>query len=139
MMTEVNWLQLIIPAFAAVTGYLVRYYLDRMKEAEERRFADKREHYRNLILCLKSLREGNTEHLELLWFEYSFMWLHAPDAVIHSANELLRELRNEKTPLKDIAPLIGNLLMLMRRDMGFKRSRLSSVDFEGRLDEFSNE
>ena len=64
-----NWLQLV--SAGAGAGNLLKFYLDRRKAAEERAFVDKREHYRNLLLCLKSLREGKSEHRELLWFEYS--------------------------------------------------------------------
>jgi len=129
---DVNWPQIVSLAFGGLGGYFLKFYLDRKKEAEERKFEDKREHYRNLILCLKSLREGKTQHLEMLWFEYSFLWLYASDAVINSANNLMREIHREMKSFKDIIPLIGDLLIEMRRDIGFSRTSLSSQDYEGK-------
>lgn len=90
-----DWLKLLSAAFGAAAGYLLKFYLDKRKAAEERSFADKRDHYRNLLLCLKSLREGNSEHMDMLWYEYSFPWLHAPDSVIKAANALVTRLKDE--------------------------------------------
>ena len=128
-----NWLQLLSAAFGAVAGYLLKFYLDRRKAAEERSFADKRNHYRNLILCLKSLREGKSENTELLWFEYSFLWLHAPDSVIKSANTLLTKVKEVEVKAEDLAPFVGDLLLQIRRDMGFPRTSLLQTDFKGKL------
>jgi hypothetical protein len=110
-------------------GYLLKDYLDRRKEAEIRRVADKRDHYHKVILCLKSLAEGRRDNDELLRFEYSFLWLYAPDAVINSFNHLLRRLSSESgTP--PVASEIGELILAMRRDLGFKCTRLSASEFE---------
>jgi len=57
----VSWPELFSLAFGGAAGYLLKFYLDRRNAEEERAFADKREHYRNLLLCLKSLREGKAE------------------------------------------------------------------------------
>jgi hypothetical protein len=127
-----NWPQLLIAALGAVAGYLLKFYLDRRGAQEERAFADKRDHYRNLLLCLKSLREGNSEHAELLWFEYSFLWLHAPDSVIKSANALLAKVKEGSGKADELAPFIGELLLEIRRDMGFSRTSLLQTDFKGR-------
>jgi hypothetical protein len=84
------------PSLWGVGGYFVKYYLDKKSESETRAFKDKREHYRNLILCLKSLREGKSEHIDLFFFEYSFIWLYAPDNVIRSANKLVEKLKTSR-------------------------------------------
>ena len=89
----------------AVVGALLTFYLDRRKAAEERAFADKREHYRTLLLCLKSLREGESKHTELLWFEYSFLWLHAPDSVIKSANALVAKVKEGSGKADELAQI----------------------------------
>lgn len=128
-----NWLQLLSAAFGAVAGYLLKFYLDRRKAAEERAFADKREHYRNLLLCLKSLREGKSEHTEMLWYEYSFLWLHAPDSVIKSANALMAKVKEGSGNTEELAPFVGELLLQIRRDMGFPKTSLLQTDFKGRL------
>ncbi len=128
-----NWLQLLSAAFGAVAGYLLKFYLDRRKAAEERAFADKRDHYRNLLLCLKSLREGKSENTELLWFEYSFLWLHAPDLVIKSANALVAKVKEGSVKAEELAPFVGDLLLQVRRDMGFPKTSLVQTDFKGRL------
>lgn len=130
-----NWLQLVIAGLGGVAGYLLKFYLDRRKTAEERAFADKRDHYRNLLLCLKSLREGTSANTELLWFEYSFLWLHAPDSVIKSANVLLAKVRGEALKTEELAPFVGDLLLQIRRDMGFSKTLLLDTDFKGRLDQ----
>lgn len=130
---SVNWLQLLSAAFGAVAGYLLKFYLDRRKAAEERAFADKREHYRNLLLCLKSLREGKSEHTEMLWYEYSFLWLHAPDSVIKSANALMSKVKEGTVNAEELAPFVGELLLQIRRDMGFSKTSLLQTDFKGRL------
>ncbi|MGH6904204.1 MAG: hypothetical protein ACREIR_15830 [Geminicoccaceae bacterium] len=128
-----NWLQLVSASLGAVAGYLLKFYLDRRKAAEERAFVDKREHYRNLLLCLKSLREGKSEHTELLWFEYSFLWLHAPDPVIRSANALVAKIEGGAVEAEDLAPSVGELLLQIRRDMGFPKTSLLHTDFKGKL------
>jgi len=128
-----NWLQLLSAAFGAVAGYLLKFYLDRRKAAEERAFVDKREHYRNLLLCLKSLREGESKHTEMLWYEYSFLWLHAPDSVIKSANALMAKVKEGSVNAEGLAPFVGDLLLQIRRDMGFPKTSLLQTDFKGRL------
>lgn len=128
-----DWLKLLSAAFGAAAGYLLKFYLDKRKAAEERSFADKRDHYRNLLLCLKSLREGNSEHMDMLWYEYSFLWLHAPDSVIKAANALVTRLKDEAIQTEELAPLIGNLLLQIRRDMGFPKTSLLQTDFKGKL------
>ena len=128
-----DWLKLLSAAFGAAAGYLLKFYLDKRKAAEERSFADKRDHYRNLLLYLKSLREGNSEHMDMLWYEYSFLWLHAPDSVIKAANALVTRLKDEAIQTEELAPLIGNLLLQIRRDMGFPKTSLLQTDFKGKL------
>lgn len=128
-----NWVQLLIAALGAVVGYLLKFYLDRLKAAEDRAFADKRDHYRTLLLCLKSLREGKSENTELLWFEYSFLWLHAPDPVIKSANTLLAKVKEGEVNADAVAPFVGDLLLQIRRDMGFPKTLLLQTDFKGKF------
>lgn len=113
----------------AVVGYFLKDYLDRRKEAEVRRIADRREHYQNLILCLKSLSEGQRDNDKLLRFEYSFLWLCAPDSVIQSLNKLLRRMRSEGSTA-NIASEVGELVLAMRRDVGFGSTRLIASEFE---------
>ncbi|MFA5423871.1 MAG: hypothetical protein WC374_08445 [Phycisphaerae bacterium] len=132
-----NWLQIIIPIFTGLGGYFLKHFLDLKKEAEDRRFKDKRKHYRNLILCLKSLKEGKADNLEFLWFEYSFLWLHAPDTVINSFNKLLQTIQLGSNSSEDTSLLIGDLLVSIRHDMGFPKTLLKSEDFKGRLDKLS--
>ncbi len=128
-----DWLQLLSAAFGAVAGYLLKFYLDRRKAAEERAFADKREHYRTLLLCLKSLREGKSEHTDALWYEYSFLWLHAPDSVVKSANTLVTKIKEGSVKADELAPFVGELLLQIRRDMGFPKTSLLHTDFKGKL------
>lgn len=128
-----NWLQIIIPIFTGFCGYFIKHYLDLKKEAEKHKFENKLEHYKNLILCLKSLKEGKTDNMEFLWFEYSFLWLHAPDTVIKSFNGLLHTIKSGSNKTGNISPLIGNLLISIRRDMGFPKTSLKSENFEGKL------
>jgi hypothetical protein len=58
-MAEISWPQIISTTFGALGGYFSKFYLDRKKEAEERKFEDNRNHYITLILCLKSFIIGN--------------------------------------------------------------------------------
>jgi len=110
-----------------IAGYFLKDYLDRRKEMETKRIADRRDHYRNLVLCLKSLSRGNRDNDELLRFEYSFLWLYAPDSVVRSFNDLL-QLLNSDTPV--VASDVGELILAMRRDLGFDRTKLSASEFE---------
>jgi len=118
---------------AAISAALT-YFFDRRKAAAERAVAGKLEHYKNLILCLKSLREGDSKHVDLLWFEYSFLWLHAPDSVIRAFNLLVTKLKSGAADREQLAPLVGELLLHVRRDMGFENTELQSTEFHGRLD-----
>jgi hypothetical protein len=127
----------VAPFWAVIVALFVAaftYYFDRRKAAAERNIEDKREHYKNLILCLKSLREGDLQHVNLLWFEYSFLWLHAPDSVIRAFNSLIEKL-NEGPASRDLLPpLIGELLLQIRRDMGFGKTNLQKTEFQRQPD-----
>ena len=120
---------LIGPAAGVVGGYMLKHILDKRGEAESRRFRDKRAHYRNLILAIKNFAEGGNEHEKLFWFEYSFLWLHASDAVLLSANEVAKILKKSPLPTADLRGALGELLLKMRQDIGFKTSRMTSVDY----------
>ncbi len=122
-------IKLVLASFGIAVGYFLKDYLDRRKEAEVRRIADRRNHYRNLMLCLKSLSEGRRENDELLRFEYSFLWLYAPDSVIRSFNHLLRCLSSQGNK-PTVAKEVGELILAMRRDLGFTGTRLSASEFE---------
>ena len=122
-------IQLGIAGVGTVIGYFLKDYIDRRKEAEARRVADRREHYRNLILCLKSLSEGSRDNDKLLSFEYSFLWLHAPDSVIRSFNKLLSRLRSEGDN-PEVALEVAELILAMRRDLGFSCTRLLASEYE---------
>ena len=124
-----GWPQILITALGGVAGYFIKFYLDGLKSKEERAFSDKREHYRNLILCLKSLSEGQSNNNDLLWFEYSFLWLHAPDNVVKSANNLVSAIKSSESKAADIAPLTGDLLLNIRKDMGFSKTQLLQNDY----------
>ncbi len=126
---------LIVAAAGAVLGYLLKYNLDKRGEAESRRFTDKREHYRNLILTIKNLTEGEKQAQnaqDLFWFEYSFLWLYAPDTVLRSANSVARILKESASPTADLNSALGELLLEIRRDIGFKASEMTSLDYLAR-------
>lgn len=128
-----DWIQIVVPLLTlllgGIGGYFVKYYLDKKSESETRAFKDKREHYRNLILCLKSLREGKSEHIDLFFFEYSFIWLYAPDNVIRSANKLVEKLKTSRKLSLEDQKLVGELLVEIRRDIGFARTDLKATDY----------
>jgi hypothetical protein len=109
--------------------YHITYRSVKKSESETRAFKDKREHYRNLILCLKSLREGKSEHIDLFFFEYSFIWLYAPDNVIRSANKLVEKLKTSRKLSLEDQKLVGELLVEIRRDIGFARTDLKATDY----------
>ena len=100
---------------------VLTYWLDRRKAAEERRAADRRDHYRNVILCLKNLREGRADHADLLRFEYAFLWLYAPNDVVEAAGALVDQIGAKSHQPADLEPLIGDLIQRMRNDMGFRK------------------
>ena len=122
-------IQLGIGGFGAVVGYFLKDYLDRRKEAEIRRIEDVRNHYINLMLCMKALSEGRRDKDELLRFEYCFLWLNASDSVIKSFNHLLRRLSSEGDK-PTVALEVGELILAMRRDLGFGRTRLSASEYK---------
>jgi hypothetical protein len=78
---------------------------------------------------LKSLREGESQHVDLFFFEYSFIWLYAPDNVIRSANKLVERLKTSRKLSADDQKLVGELLVEIRRDIGFKATDLKSTDY----------
>ncbi|MGB7650771.1 MAG: hypothetical protein WBL62_06230 [Gallionella sp.] len=120
---------LVIGGVGTLIGYFLKYYIDRLKEAEVRRIADRREHYRNLILCLKSLNEGSRDNDKLRSFEYSFLWLYAPDSVIRSFNKLISRLRSEGDN-PNVSLEVAELVLVMRRDLGFRCTRLLASEYE---------
>jgi len=128
-----EWIQIVDPLLTlligGIGGYFVKYFLDKKSESETRAFKDKREHYRNLILCLKSLREGQRVNIDLFFFEYSFIWLYAPDKVILSANKLIEKMTTSKKLSLEDQQLVGDLLVEIRRDMGFARTDLEATDY----------
>ncbi len=127
---------LIVAAVGAVFGYLLKYNLDKRGEAESRRFTDKREHYRNLILTIKNLTDDEKQAKnaqDIFWFEYSFLWLYAPDTVLRSANTVARILKESSSPTADLKDsALGELLLEMRRGIGFKASEMTSLDYLAR-------
>ncbi len=122
-------LKLVLLGLGTAVGYLLKQYLDRRKEVEVARIADRRDHYRNLMLCLKSLSEGRHDNNALLRFEYSFLWLYAPDSVIRSFNRVLQRLESGDGAGPTEAE-IGELVLAMRRDLGFERTRLLASEFQ---------
>jgi hypothetical protein len=130
--------KLLFTGLGIAIGYFVKDYIDRRKATEAARIADRREHYRNLVLCLKSIAEGQRDKDELLRFEYSFLWLYAPDAVIRSFNALLHQMRSEAGRDR-AASKAGELILEMRRDLGLKSSRLLPSEFEAGTSSLSND
>jgi len=130
--------KLLLTGLGVAIGYFLKAYFDRRKDTEAARVADRREHYRNLVLCLKSISEGQRDKVELLRFEYSFLWLYAPDTVIRSFNQLLHHLRSGEGASKSSSE-IGELILAMRRDLGFKRTCLSASDFEAHAKALADE
>ena len=113
---------LIFAALGAAGGYVLKYLLDKRGEAESRRFSDKREHYRTLILTIKNLAEGGRDHEALFWFEYTFLWLYAPDAVLRAAKTVGETLKKSPSSTADLNRALGELLLEMRHDIGFRAS-----------------
>ena len=110
-------------------GYVLKYLLDKRGEAESRRFSDKREHYRNLILTIKGLAEGGRDNEAVFWFEYSFLWLYAPDAVLMAAKTVGETLKKSPSSTADLNRALGELLLEMRHDIGFRGSRMTASDY----------
>jgi len=127
-MPSAEFINIVIGLIGGILGFLIKDYLDRRRELESQRIVDRREHYRNLLLCLKSLNEGKREHIELLSFEYAFLWLHAPDSVIHSANNLIGRL-NSRGKQPKVLQEVGELVLAMRKDLGFQKTKLANDDF----------
>lgn len=111
-----------------IIGYGVKYFFDKRSESETRIYNDKREHYRNLILCIKNLSEKKSDNIELFYFEYSFLWLYASDDVIEAANEVLHKIKKSDVPVIIGQDVLGSLLVKMRQDIGM-RSKLKAPDF----------
>jgi len=127
-----NIVNLLGPAGGAIGGYLLKYFLDKRGEAESRRYRDKRQHYRNLILAIKKLAEGGNEtevEKELFWFEYSFLWLYSPDLVVRSANAVAMILQKSPSQTAELNVALGELLLSMRHDVGFKTSGMTSSEY----------
>ncbi len=125
---NMNLVNLLGPAGGVIGGYLLKYFLDKRGEAESRRYTDKREHYRHLILTIKELAEGGKAE-GLFWFEYSFLWLYAPDMVVRSANAVARILQKSPSPTAELNVALGELLLSMRHDIGFKTSGMTSSEY----------
>lgn len=121
-------IKIYIGIVGAVIGFLVKDYLDRRREIENQRIIDRREHYRNLLLCLKSLSEGKREHSDVLKYEYAFLWLYAPDNVIQPAKKLINRLDTHSKTI-NVLQEVGELLLEIRKDLGFRHTKLSTLDF----------
>jgi hypothetical protein len=116
-------------AFGGVSGYLLKFWLDRRAERERLRHGEKQPHYRNLLLCLKSLSEGRRANDQLLMFEFYFLWLYAPDDVVRAAGRLVQAHAAGATATEETRrSLLADLLVAIRRDMGFSDTALSGSD-----------
>jgi hypothetical protein len=122
-------IKLIFGLIGAVIGFVVKDYLDRKRDIEVQRISDRREHYKTLLLCLKSLSEGNRESEAVLKYEYAFLWLYAPDKVVRCCNKLIQQLNTQPYGINVIEE-VGELLLEMRKDLGRRRTKLSVNNFE---------
>ena len=122
-------INIIVGLIGGFIGYFIKDYVDQRKELKSQQMIDRREHYRNLLLSLKSLSEGKREHTALLSFEYQFLWLHAPDSVIRSANKLIQKLNSQGKQPK-VLDEVGELVLEMRKDLCFQKTKLSTNDFD---------
>lgn len=59
----------------------------------------------------------------------SFLWLYAPDTVLRTANAVGEILKKSLSSTDDLDRALGELLLEMRHDIGFKASRMTALDY----------
>lgn len=122
-MSTANLIQILYALIAGFGGYLLKALLDARSERERQRHTEKEPHYRTLILCIKSLSSGNRKDIDLFLYEFYFLWLYAPDDVIRAAREVTYRISTKgNIATQSNRTALANLLMAIRRDMGFKRT-----------------
>ena len=122
-------IQILTLVFGGVGGYFIKSWLDSRSERERQRHKEKEPHYRNLLLCIKSLASGKKEHIDLFLYEYYFLWLYAPDDVIQAAHKLVLRISTDENIAAQLKKTeLTNLLTSIRRDMGFKDTEVSEEE-----------
>ncbi len=122
--------------FGGLLGYSFKFFLQKINEKETRAFERKEQRYKEILnSLLKLYRENDKPKLEIkkdLLFAYDFSWLYASDDVIKALDKLFIELSFKEFNKKKAMQLLAKVVILMRKDLGNKNTKLTINDWHPR-------
>ena len=131
-------IRIIIPiVIGGFFGYYLKSLFIKNNEKETRSFERKEQRYQKILNSLLQLyREKNEKDLlkvkQELLFESDFSWLYASDEVIKALNIFFEKLSSVNFDKKNAMQSLATIVLLMRKDLGNKKSKLSLKDWRPR-------
>lgn len=116
-------------------GSLLTHYLAVRRERTSAMFIEKRKNYEKLLDAIKGFIRGNPDEKQEFIYEMNRSWLYASDEVVRKTRRFL-DLYVDHTsqgshfvPAKQSDPIMGSILLAMRKDLGLKKTKLDSDEF----------
>lgn len=111
-------------------GYFIKARLDKQSEKERRYFERKEERYKKLLTLMISLyrtqdREKLRDIKRTFLTEYDQSWLYASDEVIRLLSQFIESLTPDQFNTKTAMALVGKTVIQMRKDLGYKNTKLT--------------
>ena len=127
------WLLLINFAFSAILIYLGWRFKEQV-ERSNKIYLQKVERYDKLIELIENLKEnmkpGDTELRDKFMHQINLCWLYCPDQVVQKIIDFVLKFNDDKVSKKEREETVGELMITLRRDAQFKKTKLNRVDYE---------
>lgn len=129
-------LKIAIPlVFGGIGGALITHYLAVKRERISAIFIEKRKNYEKLLEAVRGFVRGEPDEKQQFIDEMNRSWLYASDEVVRETRRFLdlyvdhAKHGSRHVPAKEVDPVMGATLLAMRKDLGFKKTALSSQEF----------